>query len=312
MKIDLDGRVALITGGSDGVGSGCARVFVEAGAAVVITSRGVERGEAFAAELTAAGPGTCRFIRCDVSITSDLREAIEHVAASEGRLDYLVNNAGQNFGWKPIDEIAVEDFVRLLGINLVPYFAASKFALPHIRSSHGSIVNIGSIVSETGFYWSPDYTATKGAITSLTKALAVDESVNGVRVNAVLPGNVMTRRRREIEAEAADGAALHEFMETWQWLGRSGTPRGGRQCRTLPRQRLRELHHRRHDRRQWRGRARLRQQAAGFPDLPYVGAPASGLADPSPTVEPYLRARALAVDPEPPSLFRGAAVNRPS
>ena len=135
-----------------------------------------------------------------------------------------MNNAGQNFGWKPIDEIAVEDFVRLLGINLVPYFAASKFALPHIRSSRGSIVNIGSIVSETGFYWSPDYTATKGAITSLTKALAVDESVNGVRVNAVLPGNVMTRRRREIEAEAADGAALHEFMETWQWLGRSGTP----------------------------------------------------------------------------------------
>ncbi len=169
-----------------------------------------------------------------MSITDDLREVIERVAASEGRLDYLVNNAGQNFGWQSIDEIAVEDFVRLLGINLVPYFAASKFALPHIRLVRGSIVNIGSIVSETGFYSNPDYTATKGAITSLTKALAVDESVNGVRVNAVLPGNVMTRRRA-LEAEAADGAALHEFMETWQWLGRSGTPEEmGTLCSSSP------------------------------------------------------------------------------
>lgn len=224
MKIDLQGRVALITGGSDGVGSGCARVFVEAGATVVIASRSPERGEAFARELTDRGPGTCRFVRCDVSVPDDLRALVDQSAAREGRLDYLVNNAGQNYGWKPIDEIAVEEFVRLLGVNIVPYFAAAKFALPHIRTTRGSIVNIGSIVSETGFYWSPDYTATKGAITSFTKALAVDESVNGVRVNAVLPGNVMTRRRRQLEEEATDGGALHEFMEAWQWLGRSGTP----------------------------------------------------------------------------------------
>jgi NAD(P)-dependent dehydrogenase (short-subunit alcohol dehydrogenase family) len=224
VKIDLAEKVALVTGGSDGVGSGCARVFVEAGGTVVIAGRTVERGEAFAAELTAAGPGTCRFVQCDVSVTDDLHELIEGIAATNGGLDYLVNNAGQNFGWRPIEEISVEDFTRLLGINLVPYFAASKFALPYIRARHGSIVNIGSIVSETGFYWSPDYTATKGAISAFTKALAVDEAAHGVRVNAVLPGNVLTRRRRELEAEAANGAALHEFMEAWQWLGRSGEP----------------------------------------------------------------------------------------
>jgi NAD(P)-dependent dehydrogenase (short-subunit alcohol dehydrogenase family) len=224
MKIDLAHRVTLVTGGSDGVGSGCARVFVEAGGTVVIASRSPERGEAFARELSEAGPGTCRFVRCDVSDPEDLRALVDGVAKDEGRLDHLVNNAGQNFGWRSIDDIPVEDFARLLGINLVPYFAATKFALPYLRASRGSIVNIGSIVSETGFYWSPDYTATKGAITSLTKALAVDESVNGVRINAVLPGNVMTRRRQQIEDEATDGAALHEFMESWQWMGRSGTP----------------------------------------------------------------------------------------
>ncbi|MEA2631786.1 MAG: hypothetical protein QOE66_2005 [Chloroflexota bacterium] len=224
MKIDLAGRVALITGGSDGVGSGCARVFVEAAATVVIAARSADAGEAFARSLTATGPGTCQFVRCDVSDPDALRDLVDGVVAEHRRLDHLVNNAGQNFGWKPIDEIAVEDFVRLLGINLVPYFAATKFALPHIRAVRGSIVNIGSIVSETGFYWSPDYTATKGAITALTRALAVDESANGVRINAVLPGNVMTRRRQQIEDEAADGDALHDFMEAWQWLGRSGTP----------------------------------------------------------------------------------------
>jgi L-fucose dehydrogenase len=224
MKIDLAGRVALVTGGSDGVGSGCARVFVEAGATVVISSRSPIRGNEFAAELDAAGPGKCQFARCDVSLPDELHDLIQGIVRDHSRLDYLVNNAGQNFGWKPIDEIPVDDFARLLGINVVPYFAASKFALPHIRAAHGSIVNIGSIVSEAGFYWSPDYTATKGAITAFTRALAVDEAANGVRVNAVLPGNIITRRRLEIEAEAANGPALHEFMEAWQWLERSGTP----------------------------------------------------------------------------------------
>ncbi|MHB8398867.1 MAG: SDR family NAD(P)-dependent oxidoreductase [Candidatus Limnocylindrales bacterium] len=216
--------MALITGGSDGVGSGCARVFVEAGATVVINSRTGERGGPLAAQLSAAGPGTCEFVACDVSDTAALRNLVEQVVGRHGRLDTLVNNAGQNFGYKPIDELEVDDFVRLLGINLVPYFATAKFALPHLRATRGSIVNIGSVVAETGFFWNPDYVATKGGISALTRALAIDEAGAGVRVNAVLPGNVMTRRRASLEAEAVDGGALHDFMESWQWLGGSGQP----------------------------------------------------------------------------------------
>jgi NAD(P)-dependent dehydrogenase (short-subunit alcohol dehydrogenase family) len=224
MIVDLHGRVALVTGGSDGVGSGCARVFVQAGAAVVIASRSKDRGESFARELTDQGPGVCRYAYCDVSVPAELEGLIGGIMAQERRLDTLVNNAGQNFGMRPIDDIPVEDFVRLLGINIVPYFAAAKFALPFIRQTHGSIVNIGSIVGEAGQYWNTDYTSTKGAITAFTKALAVDEAANGVRVNAVLPGNVMTRARARLEDEAPNGAVLHEFMEAWQWMGRSGSP----------------------------------------------------------------------------------------
>ena len=224
MNITFEGRVVLITGGSDGIGAGCARVFVESGATVIIASRSAERGADLAASLTSAGPGTCRFVACDVADPDALRAMIDAIAAHEGGLHVLVNNAGQNFGWRPIDEVTVEEFLEILRIDLVPYFAGSKFALPYLRQSHGVIVNVGSIVAETGFFWNPDYVAAKGGISSLTKALAIDEAANGVRVNAVLPGNIMTRRRRSIEAEAVKGAELHDFLESWQWLGRSGEP----------------------------------------------------------------------------------------
>jgi L-fucose dehydrogenase len=224
MNITFDGKVVLVTGGSDGIGAGCARVFVDSGATVVIASRSNERGPDLAARLSESGPGTCRFVACDVADSEALRALIDSIVADEGDLHVLVNNAGQNFGWRPIDEVTVDEFLEILRIDLVPYFAGAKFALPYLRRSRGAIVNVGSIVAETGFFWNPDYVAAKGGISSLTKALAIDEAANGVRVNAVLPGNVMTRRRRSIEAEAVDGGRLREFMESWQWLGRSGEP----------------------------------------------------------------------------------------
>jgi L-fucose dehydrogenase len=224
MNISFEGKIVLITGGSDGIGAGCARVFVESGATVVISSRSTDRGPDLADDLSSVGPGRCRFIACDVSDAEALRSLIDGIVADDGQLDVLVNNAGQNLGWRPIDEIAVDEFLEILRVDLVPYFAGAKFALPHLRRSRGVIVNVGSIVAETGFFWNPDYVAAKGGISSLTKALAIDEAANGVRVNAVLPGNVMTRRRRSIEAEAVNGPKLHEFLESWQWLGRSGEP----------------------------------------------------------------------------------------
>jgi NAD(P)-dependent dehydrogenase (short-subunit alcohol dehydrogenase family) len=224
VTIDFSDRVVVVTGGSDGVGSGCARVFVEAGATVVINSRGTSHGPELAEELTRSGPGSCEFVQADVSDTSALRSLIDGVAERHGGIDVLVNNAGQNFGWRPIDDVPVDDFRRLLEINLVPYFAGSKFALPYLRERRGAIVNIGSIVADVGFFSNPDYVATKGAISSLTKSLAIDEAANGVRVNCVLPGNIITRGRIALQDASPDGKAFHEFLESWQWLGRSGTP----------------------------------------------------------------------------------------
>jgi NAD(P)-dependent dehydrogenase (short-subunit alcohol dehydrogenase family) len=149
---------------------------------------------------------------------------IKQVARDSKRLDCLVNNAGQSLGWRSLDAIDLDDVVTLFRVNVVSYIAAAKFALPYLRTTGGSIVNIGSIVSETGSYWSSDYAATKGAIAAFTKALAIDEADNGVRVNAVLPGNVMTQRWRDMIANGQVSADLDNFVEAWSWLGRSCTP----------------------------------------------------------------------------------------
>ncbi|HZQ05844.1 MAG TPA: SDR family oxidoreductase [Anaerolineae bacterium] len=216
-------KVTLITGGSKGIGEGCARVFVAAGASVMICARGREAGEALAQELSAKGPGTCHFEPCDVSKPEEIQQVIDKTVALYGRLDCLINNAGWHPPHKTIDEFSIEDFRDLLNLNLVSCFAAAKYALPYIRQVRGSIINMGSIVGEYGQWQATIYCATKGGIQGFTKALAIDEAKHGVRVNAVLPGNIVTQSRIDLEARLENGQAFHDFVEGWQWLGRSGT-----------------------------------------------------------------------------------------
>lgn len=220
---DRFNKATLITGGSKGIGSGCARIFVRAGASVVICDIDEEGGHALAAELNAAGPGTCQFLQCDVRRPDQLERVIERTAAGFGRLDCLINNAGQHPPHEPIDGFSVEAFRQMLEMNLVSVFAACKYALPHLRKTRGSIINLGSIVGAVGQWHATTYCASKGGVHGLTKALAIDEAEHGVRVNAILPGNILTQSRLDFEAGMENGQAFHDFVETWQWTGRSGT-----------------------------------------------------------------------------------------
>ncbi|MEW6754765.1 MAG: SDR family oxidoreductase [Candidatus Latescibacterota bacterium] len=218
-------RVVVITGGSKGIGEGCARVFADAGARVVICARGAEAGEALARDLTRRGPGTCEFVRADVGRREDIERLIEHAVARHGGLDCLINNAGYRPPFARIDEFTEEQFLAVLQTNLVSYFTASRCALPHLRRRRGSIIMMGSLVARIGEYRSVLYTAAKGGISSMTKSLAIEEAVNGVRVNCVLPGNILSdSRRRGIAAlplqvrEEVDRKVDHA-----QVTGRSGT-----------------------------------------------------------------------------------------
>ena len=216
-------KVAVITGGSKGIGSGCAKVFVEAGAAVVMCDLDTENGQRLASELTSRGPGRCHFEAGDVRKADDLQRVVDTAGKHFGGIHCLINNAGVHPPFKLIDDFSLVELRDVLETNLVSYFMACKCALPYLRKTRGSIINIGSLTSVLGDHGVTTYCATKGAVSGFTKALAIEEAKNGVRVNAILPGNIMTQSRLDLEASMTNGRAFHDYVESWQWLGRSGT-----------------------------------------------------------------------------------------
>jgi NAD(P)-dependent dehydrogenase (short-subunit alcohol dehydrogenase family) len=216
-------KVVIITGGSHGIGEGCVRAFVAAGAKVVFCARNDRDGERLAAEVNASGPGEAQFIRCDVAKVEEIQHLIDETVARHDRLDCLINNAGWHPPHKPIDEFPLEEFRDLLDLNLVSTFAACKFALPHLRHTQGNIVNMSSLVGTIGQLYATMYVATKGAITAFTKALAIDEAEHGVRVNSVSPGNIYTPLWQEAIDAAPDPDECRAKGDTAQLLGRMGT-----------------------------------------------------------------------------------------
>lgn len=217
-------RVVIITGGTKGIGAGCVRAFVGAGAKVVFCSQHTGEGDAMAAALTAQGPGEARFLRCDVAQVDQVNALIDETVAIYGRLDCLINNAGWHPPHKPIDDFTAEEFRALLELNLVSVFAACRRALPHLRKTAGNIINIGSLVGTMGQVGATTYVATKGAVIALTKAIAIDEAAHGVRANSVSPGNIDTPLWQEAIDASDDPARTRADGEAAQLLGRMGTP----------------------------------------------------------------------------------------
>jgi NAD(P)-dependent dehydrogenase (short-subunit alcohol dehydrogenase family) len=225
------GKVALVTGGSQGIGQGCVRVFAEAGATVVFCARGEQQGRTLADEVSRAGPGRAEFVRCDVSKEAEVRGFVREAAARHGRIDCLVNNAGWHPPHKPIDGFSSQDFRDLLELNLVSLFVACQEALPHLRKTRGNVINMSSLVGSMGQLHATTYVATKGAITAFSKALAVDEAAHGVRVNSVSPGNVWTPLWKEAVDASPDPDRTKAEGEAAQLLGRMGTiEEAGRLC----------------------------------------------------------------------------------
>ena len=217
------GKVVLVTGASKGIGEGCVRVFVDAGATVVFCARGERAGRALETGVNARGPGSALFLPCDVSKVEQVTGVVDETVKRYHRLDCLINNAGWHPPHRPIDGYTVQDFRDLLELNLVSMFVACQRALPQLRKTKGSIINMSSLVGSMGQLHATTYVATKGAITAFTKALAVDEAVHDVRVNCVSPGNVWTPLWQEAVDQAPDPKACKADGEAAQLLGRMGT-----------------------------------------------------------------------------------------
>jgi len=226
-------KVVIVTGGSSGIGNGCAREFVEAGAKVVVCCNDENEGTAAAASLRsiAHSPADANFIYCDVRKSDEIRNLIEATISRYGKIDCLINNAGWHPPHKPIDDFSVEEFGDLINLNLVSIFTACKFALPYLRLTKGNIINMASLVGSIGQYHAITYVATKGAIIALTKALAIDEAPHGVRVNSVSPGNIYTPLWQEAIDAAPDPKQYRADGEAAQVMGRMGTTEEvGRLC----------------------------------------------------------------------------------
>jgi NAD(P)-dependent dehydrogenase (short-subunit alcohol dehydrogenase family) len=217
------GKVVLVTGGSKGIGEGCVRVFAAAGSTVLFCARGEREGRALAEEVTRTGPGTASFLRADLSKVEEVRGFIDEAVRLHGRLDCLVNNAGWHPPHKPVDDFTEQEFRDLLELNVVSVFAACRRALPHLRRTKGSIINVSSLVGQIGQLHAATYVATKGALTAMTKALAVDEAAHDVRVNSVSPGNIWTPLWEQAVAQSPDPARCRADGDAAQALGRMGT-----------------------------------------------------------------------------------------
>jgi len=217
----LRNKVAVVTGAGAGIGEACALLFAREGARVCCNSL-TRSAAAVAARIEAQG-GEAVFVQGDVSLESEAARLMEETAARFGGIDILFNNAGIVVGGS-VETTALEDLDRCLAVNVRGVFLCSRFALPHLRKSRGVIVNCSSAVAVKGVADRAAYSASKGAVLSLTRAMAMDHIRDGVRVNAVLPGTVDTPSLAGRLSRLPDAAEARRSFTARQPLGRLGTP----------------------------------------------------------------------------------------
>jgi NAD(P)-dependent dehydrogenase (short-subunit alcohol dehydrogenase family) len=205
----LIGKVALITGGASGIGRATAILFAREGAHVAIADINTESGQSVANEVEAVG-GRAIFLACDVTIAEDCRHAVEATVAAFGGLDILFNNAGIIRRADVLDTTEAE-WDCVMDVNVKSIFLMSKYAIPHMeKRGGGSIINTSSGWGLKGGAKAVAYCASKGAVTNMTRAMAIDHGRQNIRVNALCPGDTDTPM---LHAEAIQlGQVDDQFM----------------------------------------------------------------------------------------------------
>jgi len=190
MDLQLKDKVVIVTGGAKGIGAAIVHACAVEGALPVIVGRDAEAGMRLRNEIHTKGCH-CGLISVDLATPESCEQSVAQTVKEFGRLDALVNNAGRN------DKVGLEEgspaeYVASLNRNLVHYYSMAHYSLPHLKRAHGSIVNIGSKTAVTGQGSTSGYASSKGAIMALTREWAAELLPYGIRVNTVIPAEVMT------------------------------------------------------------------------------------------------------------------------
>ncbi len=187
----FDGKVAIITGGTSGIGLATAELLSSEGTRVVLMARNPSRGREVVERITSTG-GQGIFVQGDVSLAADCLRCVAAAIETYGRLDILFNNAGIIHVNRSLVNTSEEEWDTTLNSNLKSIFLMSKYAIPHIAKNGGAIVNNASIFGLVGGSGVAAYCAAKGGVINLTRAMAIDHAAQNIRVNCVCPGSVDT------------------------------------------------------------------------------------------------------------------------
>ncbi len=216
----LTGKVAIVTGGANGIGEACVKEMVAAGARVIFSDLNDELGQKLEQELNANG-GDVRYQHSDVSKEEDVKALIQRAIDEFGRLDTIVSNAGIG-NTDSTDDLTFESWRKLMSVNLDGVFLCAKYAIQEMKKNGaqgGSVINMASMLGHVGRAATAAYTASKGGIVNLTKSLALEYGPDNIRVNAVCPGYIETPLLNATLDEETQNylASLHAF-------GRLGKP----------------------------------------------------------------------------------------
>lgn len=216
----LKDKVAIVTGGSSGIGRAIGLVFAREGAKVVVSDLDEQGGRDTVQQISARG-GDAVFVKANVAEPADMERLVQQAVKRYGALHVACNNAGVGGETVPTADYPIEEWNRVIAVNLSGVFHGLKYQIPAmLKSGTGSIINVASILGAVGFATAPAYTAAKHGVLGLTRVAALDYSARGIRVNAVGPGFIHTPMISKLESDPA----VNDALVAAHPIGRLGRP----------------------------------------------------------------------------------------